>query len=516
MNNTNIKKTRSQNTMKNIYYSFFGQLLGLFVSFILRMVFVKQLSGEYLGIDSLFTSIVTMLSLAELGIGSAINFSLYRPLSENDTEKIKSLMFFYKKIYRVVGISIFIIGTGILPFIVSSVSKQNQIQNISIIFFIFVLNSSISYFYSYKKTLIIADQHRHITIIYKYIFYVLMVIIQSIVLLVWKNYIIFLLIMLCSTFLENYTVSKKADNLYPFLKEKDYKTIDSVTKKQITKNAYAMSFHKIGGVVINSTDNIFISKVIGIATVGLYSNYLLITNSLNVIISQIFNSIIASVGNLGVEEDEKKLEEVFNFTFFCCYLIVSFSVTMLATLVNPFIELWIGEQYILPMSSMFFIVSMFYVLQIRKAVLTFRDALGLYWYDRYKPIVESILNIVFSITFSIKFGLNGVFMGTILSQLFTSIWIEPYVLYKYGFHSKLIVYFKKLVQYTLYTIITLAIVYNISIYASVSLHVNDFIKIIIIGFLSVSIYILITLILNMKNKNLSRIFNYIIKRKNKV
>ena len=272
-----------------------------------------------------------------------------------------------------------------------------------------------------------------------------MILVQCLILFWLKNYYLYLIVMIVFTFLENYFMSVKADKLYPFLKEKNIDLVDKETKQEIKKNTYAMSFHKIGGVVVNSTDNIVISSFLGLTTVGLYSNYLLITNSLNLIFGQIFSSIIAGVGNLGVEESKQKIENTFETIFFYSFFIVSFSTIMLFVLINPFITIWLGNSLILSDTIVIFICLNFFIVQIRRAVLTFRDALGLYWFDRYKPLVESLLNILLSVFLVQKFGLVGVLIGTIISMLLTSVWVEPYILYKQGFNKLPFRYFIKLI-----------------------------------------------------------------------
>ena len=282
-----------------------GQVFGLLASFILRIVFVHTLSKDYLGVDSLFTSIVSALSLTELGIGSAINYSLYKPLAENDVEQIKALMKLYKRAYISIGIVVFAVGVLLVPTLPFFVHRGN-IHHLDLIFILFIINSSISYFYSYKKSLIVADQYRHITVVYTYASFVIMSIIQGILLVVTRNYVVYLLVMIFFTFVQNFLISKKADKMYPYLLEKDTKKLDSKTLKLIAKNTYAMSLHKIGGTVVTSTDNIVISRFSGIVEVGKYSNYQMVTNALNIVFGQIFNSVIASVGNLGGDDRKTK------------------------------------------------------------------------------------------------------------------------------------------------------------------------------------------------------------------
>lgn len=442
---------RTKSSIKNLFFAMTGQSAALIISFFSRIAFMQVLGTEYLGLNGLFTNILSILSLVELGIGPAMTFSLYKPLAENDTEKVKSLMRLYKKAYISIGIVILIFGIIITPFLEVFIKTNPNIPYIHLIFLLFVLNAAISYFYSYKRSLIISDQKRYIATIYRYSFFVLLNIIQIIVLYLTHDFILFLVCQIIATFVENIIVSKKADKLYPFLKEKTVRKLDKPTFSEITRNVRAMLAHRLGGVVVNSTDSLIISKFVGLVGVGLYFNYQLIINALNLITSQVFASITASVGNLGATEEEDKKRFIFNITFFINFWIYGFISICLVVLVNPFVELWIGKDYRLNINIVSIVIFNFYLTGMRKGVLTFRDALGIYWYDRHKPIFESIINLIVSLILVRELGMIGVFIGTTISTLTTSFWVEPYVLYKYGFKSSVIPFFSK---YTLYTIVT--------------------------------------------------------------
>lgn len=442
---------RTQSSIKNLIIALVGQSLGLLISFISRIVFIRVLGAEYLGLNGLFTNILSILSLIELGIGPALTFSLYKPLAEKETEKVKSLMMLYKKVYLIIGILILVLGFILTPLLEVFVKEIPDIPHIHLIFMLFVINAAISYFYSYKRSLIISDQKRYIATIYRYGFYIVLNIIQIIVLNLTHNFILFLICQIIATLAENIVISKKADKLYPYLKDTQVQKVDKSTINQITKNVRAMIAHKLGGVVVNSTDSLIISKYVGLVGVGLYSNYQLLINALNIVISQIFSSITASVGNLGATETEDKKRSIFYIVFFLNFWIYGFISICLVVLINPFIELWIGKSYILNGSIVIVIILNFYLSGMRKGVLTFRDALGIYWYDRHKPIFESIINLIVSLILVKQFGMIGVFLGATVSTVTTCLWVEPFVLYKYGFKSSVFPYF---VRYSLYSVST--------------------------------------------------------------
>lgn len=448
---------RIRSSLINLTFAISGQILGLLVSFVARIVFIQTLGTEYLGLNGLFTNIISILSLVELGIGPAIAFSLYKPLAEKDVEKIKSLMRFFRKAYISVGFMVLILGCGLTPFLGYFIKDIPDIPNIQLLFLLFVINSAISYFYSYKRTLIISDQKRYIVTIYRYSFFILLNIVQIIVLFLTKNFILFLVCQIGATLAENIMVSKKADQLYPYLREKNHHHLDKQTLSEISKNVRAMIVHKLGGVIVNTSDNIIISKFVGLVQVGLYSNYQLIINALNIITGQVFSSIIASVGNLGVTETNERKKFIFQVVFFLNFWIFSLITICLFILINPFIELWLGKEYILNIATTSVIILNFYLTGMRQSALTFRDALGIFWYDRHKPIFESIIKILASLYLVRYFGILGVFIGTTISTLTTVSWIEPYVLYKYGLRSSVISYFKRYLLYSIVTLLTLFI-----------------------------------------------------------
>ncbi len=444
--------SRTKNSIKNIKYSLIGQMLALVVTFISRIVFVNVLSAEYLGINGLFTNILSIISLAEIGVGAAIVYSMYKPIAENDIEKIKSLMKLFKRTYTVIGLIITVLGIMLTPFLHFFIKDIPDVKFISFIFLMFVVNSSISYFYSYKLFLIIANQKKYIASLYRYSIFIARSICQIIILYTTQNYILFLSIELLATLSENILVSIKADKMYPYLKDKRILPLDKNEKELIKKNVQALIYHRVGGVVVLGTDNILISMLIGIVAVGIYSNYLLIISSLMMIYGLVFESLTASIGNLGITQTGEKNKKIFHATNFAAFWIYGFSSIALLNLVNPFIQLWLGSKYLFGMEIVTVLVINFYITGMRTSVRVFKDAHGLYWYDRYKPLVESVINIAVSILLANRFGVIGIFLGTMISTITTSFWVEPFVLYKYGFKSSSRGYFKQYFKYELITI----------------------------------------------------------------
>lgn len=453
---------RTGKSVINIISALIGQSSAIIVGFVTRMVFVNQLGDTFLGINGLCTSIVGLLSLAELGVGESINYKLYKPLAESDIEQLKSIMKLYKTVYWIIGFVIMTIGLGLMPFLhlFMKASDVHSVDQLYLIFVLFVLNSALSYFYSYKRALIISDQKRYIVNIYHYAFYFLMNITQIIILIKYKNFILYLIIMIICTIGQNVLISMHADRLYPFLKEKEVKKLAKSDVSEIKKNTLALLYHKIGSKVVNSTDNILASKIIGIAIVGIYSNYLLVTQALNTIVAQLFSAITASVGNLGATEDEERSETVLKRLFFGNFWFVMVVCAAFYSSIELLISKMFGGQRVLRHEVLICIVVNLYLYNIRRTAWTFRDGYGLFWYDRYKALIEAIINLIVSIILGMKMGLTGILIGTIISTLSTSLWIEPYILYKYAFHKSSRYYFLKLVEYSIITLTVCHISYT--------------------------------------------------------
>ncbi|MCC5431904.1 lipopolysaccharide biosynthesis protein, partial [Clostridium perfringens] len=278
-------------------------------------------------------------------------------------------------------------------------------------------------------------------------------ILLAIILIITKNYEMFLIIKIVVTITENILVAKKVDKMYTFLLNKDNVKLGKKEKNSIIKNVKALLYHKIGGVIVNSTDNILISKFVGITSVGLYSNYYLIIGALNLLIGQSFSALTASVGNLNAVESKEKSYNTYKLILFINFWIAGFSSICLWILFEPFITLWIGKQYLFKNYIVLIIVINFYILTIRRTTLLYKDSCGLFWNDRYKPIIESVVNIIVSIVLAPKLGISGVFIGTFISTLSSAFWMEPYVLYKYGFNRKVREYFKMFIVYTIIIIL---------------------------------------------------------------
>jgi O-antigen/teichoic acid export membrane protein len=363
-------------------------------------------------------------------------------------------MALYRKTYTVIGIAVAVLGISVTPFISIIIGNMPDIPHITLIYILFVINSASSYFFVYKKSIIVADQIKYIESSVSVIFSVIINITQILFMILTHNYIVYLLIMIFFTVMQNAVYSVKSRQLYPFLTSKNVMPLEKSEIKQIKKNVGAMMFHKIGAVLVNGTDNLLIAKFVSVISVGLYSNYLLIKIAITNALTIVFSSATASIGNLNAEDNDESKNSVFKKVNFVCAWLFGFCSICLFCLYNPFIRIWLGDQYLFTTEIVFIIILNFYVSGMRQSVLTMREAMGLFWNDRYKPLFESTIHFAVSITLAVDYGITGIFVGTLVSTLTTCFWIEPYVLYKYGLHSKLIYYFKDYAIYMALTAIT--------------------------------------------------------------
>ena len=278
----------------NIKYSAVNYIAVNLLKFLVRMVFVKTLPIEYLGVNGLFSNILVMLSLAELGIGPAIVYSLYKPLAYDDKETVKSIMRLFKYVYIAVGGIILVLSLALFPFLDNFIKNGQSVPQVHYFYLVFLLNTVVSYLWTYKRSLLIADQKQYVVNIYQAAVQVLVAVLQIIFLLIFADYWCFIILMLLGTVLENFSIARKADKEYPYLNEAA-KVLDLDIKHQIVKNTKAMICHKIGGMVVFSSSNLVLSKFAGLAAVGLYSNYYMVIAALNTFAARLTASSGANV-----------------------------------------------------------------------------------------------------------------------------------------------------------------------------------------------------------------------------
>jgi O-antigen/teichoic acid export membrane protein len=450
---------RTKYTLRNSAFAFGGQLLSITLSFVTRTVFISTLGDVYLGVNGLFSNVLSILSFAELGIGTAIIYALYKPFADNDIEKICALMNYYEKAYRLIGMVVALLGIAIVPFLGYLIKGNPYIPNLTLIYLLFLLNSVASYFFVFKRSIILVSQNGHINTINQSIFLLLQNTIQIIILVITHNFLLYLLIQTICGFVSNISISNKADKMFPYLNKNKHIKLDSLSKKSIAKNVVAMMSNKLGSAIVSGTDNLLISSFIGVVWVGFYSNYILIISTLTSLLIQLFNAVTASVGNLNALENSEKSYSVYTTLLFVNLWFFGFCAIALSVTVNPFIRLWIGEKYLLDFLVVAIIIINFFIYGMRQTSIVYINTYGLFWNIKYKSIVEAIINLLVGLIFLIKFnmGIYGVLLATTISTLSTNFWWEPFVVYKYGFNKRVWEYFKRYALYVLVVLINLVV-----------------------------------------------------------
>lgn len=430
-----MRNSRTVKSAANAFTSILNNILTVVIKFVVRTVFINYLGKEYLGINGLFTSIISMLSLADLGFGIALPYSLYKPLAENNTDRINAIMNFYAKVYRIVGLFVSITGIALTPFLPLIIKDIPDISNINLIYILFVINSAVSYFFVYKKTLIIADQNGYKVKYVESLATLITGVLQILVLIITSNYIVYLLVATGVTIAQNYYVSKIAERHYPYIKDKKKGPLEKNETKALSKNIFAIFMYKIAIVVETSIDNIIISSYIGIETVGIYSNYILIINSVKNILMVAFNSISSSIGNVASEENTEKSFLLFKTIDLISIILYGVCAITIFIMINPFISLWVGDDYIIELPVVLILCFNFYVFGSQNTLNTFRNAHGLFWEGRYRPIVMTLSNLIFSLLLVKPFGLAGIFGGTVISRMLSVGIMDSYVIYKNIFNT---------------------------------------------------------------------------------
>jgi len=453
--------SRAKNAIKNMIVAYASMVLNLLFKFGVRTVFVYTLSKEYLGLEGLFSNILVFLSLVELGIGPAITFCLYKPIANNDERTIIALMRLFKKAYWAIGSVIFVLGVSFVPFIDKLIKGNAGLENLQLIYVLFVLNSAISYFFSYKAIFITANQKDYIVQGVRLIVEIIKAVFQVVVLYYTKNYRLFLAVMILSTLFNNVFIAFIADKKYPVLKSDELVELDAENKYLIKENVCALVFHKIGGMVVFSTSHILMSRICGLIAEAIYSNYAMITTGVEGLYGAFFGAIVAGVGNLRVTSDVEQQKYVFNKVFFINFVGIMFATTCLLSMFNPFIVVWIGKEFCFDNSVVYVMVLYFYIRGMRQTAGMFNMAYGFQRFNKYVPIPEIIINLLVSILAAMKWGPIGIFIGSIMSTVLTCMWVEPYILYRHGFQSSLWDYCKRYIQYAVVSFVVVVSSYCI-------------------------------------------------------
>ena len=459
---------RTRRAFVNIIWGFIEKMITLICPFIIRTIMIYKLGNEYLGLNGLFTSILQVLSLAELGFGDAIVFSMYKPIIENDNKMLSALLNLYKKVYRIIGMVILCVGFLILPFITKFVKGGYPSEvNIYVLYCIYLFNTVISYFlFAYKESLLKAHQRNDVTAKVTMISSTLQYIIQAVLLIIVANYYLYLTIIIATQIFNNLYGAWKCNKMFPDYNARGH--LDKSEVKVINGKVRDLFTAKLGSVVIDSADTIVISTFLGLTTLAIYNNYFYIMSSIYGFIMIIFNACMAGVGNsLIVESEDKNYNDLKKFLYIVCW-IASVCTCCLLGLYQPFMKMWVGEKSMLSFNLVICICIYFFVRNINTLINMYKDAAGMWHEDKWRPLVVSLANLGLNLILVHYIGLFGILLSTILTMAFIGMPWLIYNLFTVIFKRNAIEFIFKMLFYTGLVCIMCVITYAVCVHISLS------------------------------------------------
>ncbi len=450
-----MKIDRTKNATRNIFWGLINKSITLLLPFVLRTIMLKVMGSDYLGLNNIFTSILQVLNLAELGFSSAVVFSMYKPIAEDDKPTICALMNFYKTVYRVIGIVVLVVGIILLPFIRFLIKGPTPPDvNLYILYLIYLVNTALSYFlFAYKSALLNAHQREDIHSNINSIVFIVQYGLQIAAIILFKNYYIFILIQPLFTVASNIITAVITKRYYP----------EYICKGHLDKEIISQIKHQVGGLMIqklcittrNSLDSIIISAFLGLTSVTIYNNYFYIISSLHAVLGIILNSLRAGVGNsITVESIEKNHNDMHKFMFIYAW-IAGWCTICLACIYQDFMVLWAGEELLFPVYMMIAFCVYFYLMSLGDIRNLYMTGAGLWWEGRYRSIMESVANLVLNITLGYFFGVFGIIIATILSLFIINFGYGSHIVFKFYFKNGKLGYF--FAKHALYAFITLIV-----------------------------------------------------------
>ncbi len=440
-----MEESRTSNVKRNIFYSYLGTIITSVFSIIARTIFVYKLGADYLGVSGLFSNVLGILSFSEFGIGTAISFSLYRPIADNDYETTKSLLRLFKKAYNVIASFIIVFGFVIFPFLKYLVNTDIPMSQIKVFYFIFLFNTVSSYFVTYKTSYVSALQKNYIVTNAQTVGMIFTNILQIFVMLFGGGYLEYLLVACLIGLLQKIAMVIYLNKKFPILVETTTKPLSKELKDDIWKNVKALIVHKIGDVSVNQTDNIIVSSFISTAAVGVISNYITLNNLIELFTNSFFSSFTAGFGNMIAKENKEKQRFIFDVYDMLGFWIYGFVLVSFVTLAQPFVTIWLGKNMLVDDLTMtLFFVSSFYS-GMTYISYNFKVAAGKFNEDKWVAFVQAFTNLFVSIISVKLIGLPGIYVGTLVSRMIVVI-VRPYIVYRYILEENVLKYYFRLVR----------------------------------------------------------------------
>ena len=428
-----MQKSRFQNSLLNLSSGLAYRLLTMLSAFVVRTVFVKCLSEDYLGINGLYTNVLSVLSIAELGFGIAMVYSMYQPLADQDHYKLAQLQQLYKKVYRIIGTVVLVLGLLLVPFLDHLIKDAPNIEGLTLYYLLYLGDSVVSYwFFAYRNSILQADQKAYLITGLQGLFGLFKSAGQILILILLRNYTAYLLVQIGCTIAQNMVTATLARRMYPRVFQKA-EPLPAAERNRIFGDVRALMIRRISFVALNGTDSLITSAFVGIRWVGLVSNYQLIIDAITSVLSQFTSAISASMGNYFAKEERDASYQLYLRVDFLGFWLYAFCSVALFTLLNPFVTLWLGDGFRLEQSVVVWLTLRFFVSCLVNILSTVRSALGLFAQAQYRPLAAAIMNIILSIILSKPFGVTGILMATVISYACIYLWHMMLIIHRDGF-----------------------------------------------------------------------------------
>ncbi len=450
-----MRLERSKNAVRNAIFGTVSNIVNVVMPFLCRTIFIKTLGADYLGLNSMFGAVLSVLSLSELGFGTAITFCMYKPIAEDDKETIDALLAFFKKAYRVIGLIILSVGLSLIPFLKYMIHGTYPADiNIIVVYVVFLVNTVMSYFmFAYRGAIIGAFQRGDLLSRINMFMTFASNTIQIVLLLTFKNYYAYIAVTLVFTLLNNLRTAYVAKKYFPQYQPKG--TINKETKAVIKEKVSGLLINKVCQMSRNSFDSIFVSAFLGLALTGIYNNYYYVMNSIINILGIVSGSVLAGAGNsVAMETQDKNYQDMKKMNFLYMW-IAGWCTICLVCLYQPFMKLWVGDTMMFPMPTVMLFCLYFYVLKMGDVRAIYDYANGLWWQNRYRAIAEALANIGLNYLLGKFFGVNGIVAATLISLFFINFCYGSQIIFKYYFKGhKVSEYFA---MHGLYALVTLTV-----------------------------------------------------------
>ncbi len=487
--------SRTKNTIKNLIFGYAEELIIVVLSFITRRIFVQELGEQFTGLNGVVSNILSMLNLVELGFGSAIIYSLYKPLAKKDEQHIKALMGFYMSTYRVIGLIIAGLGLCLMPALPLLIKDDVSFVNIYVVFGLQLLQTVSTYlFFAYKRSILDADQKMHMISKIRSVFVTLTYLCEIGALLIFHSYYAYLIVIIVGTIVQNVFIAMRSNREYPFIRGKAPK-LEKEEKREITKNCGALFIYRINSYVLNSTNSLILANYVSLSLIGYYGHYLTLVSAIKSVMNKLFTSMVGSLGNLHAEaqlsdnsekrfEKEERVFSIVNLISFATYGL--FGVGMFAVS-SSFIDIWIGKGQTLSQIAVLFIALECFIYGLTKPTSSFRASMGLFQQCKYRPIASMILNLILCLLLVQWFGIEGVLFGGVASVALTTVWYDPIIIYKDGFGMSAKPYFKRILLFALIEGLSLGLC---ALFCNF-VHLEGILGVLVYGVFAVAVFVLL-------------------------